>query len=118
MKRQTIKNAILLLLTVLLCISPLSGCKEQGSNEPTVPPVEQSTFEQLLGFESYEEITGARIRVGNMLGNIDINTDPQYITQGSGSIKIAVQGDYAEPTRHPYFMLDFLNTSVSKKIIA
>ena len=112
MKKQTMKNAILLLLSVLLCVSLLCSCKGDDSTESN-PPVQKSTFEQLLGFESYEEITGARIRVGNMLGNIDINTDPKYITQGSGSIRIAVQGDYSEAARHPYFMLDFLNTTAT-----
>ena len=106
------KNAILLLLTVLLCVSMLCSCKGKDA-APSTPPAQKSTYEQLLGFESYEEITGARIRVGNMLGNIDINTDPKYITQGNGSIRIAVQGDYAEPTRHPFFMLDFMNTTAA-----
>ena len=67
---------------------------------------------QLLGFESYEEITGTKLAMGNMLGRMEINTDTQYVTQGSGSLKITVQGDYGEEKRNPYLKFDFLNTTM------
>ncbi len=111
MKKQAFKNSILVLLAILLCVSSLSGCGEQQkAPEPTVPE-EKETFQQLFGFESYEEITGTKLAMGNMLGSMEINTDAQYLTQGSGSMKISVQGNYDEPAEHPYFKLDFLNTT-------
>ncbi|MBO5048800.1 MAG: hypothetical protein J6C41_00010 [Oscillospiraceae bacterium] len=65
----------------------------------------------LLGFDSYENITGARILTGNYLGRMQINTDPAYITQGKGSLLIQPQGDYSEPGKFPYLKLDFLNST-------
>ena len=65
----------------------------------------------LLGFDSYENITGARILTGNYLGRMQINTDPTYITQGKGSLLIQPQGDYSEPGKFPYLKLDFLNSA-------
>ena len=114
MKKQTLKSVMLALLTFLLCILCLCGCKEQQAPEPTVPD-QKETFMQLLGFESYEEITGAKLAMGKMLGRMEINTDAQYLTQGSGSVKLTVQGNYNEPSAHPYIKLDFLNTSCTMK---
>ena len=65
----------------------------------------------ILGFESYEQITGARIAVGNQLGRMEINTDPTYITQGKASLKVCPQGDYSRPGYEPYFKLDLLDTT-------
>ena len=110
MKKQTFKNVVLVLLAFVLCVSSLSGCEKQEAPEPTVPE-QKETFMQLLGFESYEEITGAKLAMGKMLGRMEINTDAQYLTQGSGSVKLTVQGNYNEPSAHPYIKLDFLNTS-------
>ncbi len=112
MKKQTLKSVMLALLTFLLCILCLCGCQEQQASEPTVPD-QKETFMQLLSFESYEEITGTKLAMGNMLGRMEINTDTQYVTQGSGSLKITVQGDYGEKKRNPYLKFDFLNTTVA-----
>ena len=111
MKKQTLKSVMLALLTFLLCILCLCGCKEQQAPEPTVPD-QKETFMQLLGFESYEEITGTKLAMGNMLGRMEINTDTQYITQGSGSLKITVQGNYGEAKKAPYLKFDFLNPTM------
>ncbi len=111
MKKHVFKKAISVLLALFLCVSPLSGCVGQTPTTPTEPPETNETAMQLLGFESYEEVTGTKIAVGNMLGEMEINTDKAYITQGDASMKVAVQGDYSKPNQHPYFKLDFLNTT-------
>ena len=98
------KKVLLILLALLLCISSLSGCeKEKVTDLP-----ESSVL--LMGFESYEEVVGSKIAIGNMLGRMEINTDKAYITPGSGSLKVCPQGFYNQPEYHPYFKLDFLNT--------
>ena len=99
-------KALLLLLVLALCISSLNGCKEE---QQIVEQPETSVL--LMGFESYEEVVGSKIAVGNMLGRMEINTDEAYITQGSGSLKVRPQGFYNQPEYHPYFKLDFLNTA-------
>ena len=82
------------------------------SGEPVEDPEPLPDNENLiLGFESYQQITGARIAVGNQLGRMEINTDPNYITQGKASLKVSPQGDYSRPGFEPYFKLDLLNTT-------
>ena len=98
-------KVLLILLALLLCVSSLNGCKkEEVVNE--LP----ETSVLLMGFESYEEVVGSKIAVGNMLGRMEINRDEAYITQGSGSLKVRPQGFYNQPEYHPYFKIDFLNT--------
>ena len=110
MKKQVLKRAIPILLVLVLLVSSFAGCKKkQEASTPDVP--EQKTQEQLLGFESYEELTGAKLAMGNMLGSIQVNTDMQYVTQGSSSIKVSVQGEYGAYENHPFLKLDFLNTT-------
>ena len=98
-------KVLLILLSLLLCVSSLNGCKEE---ENTKLP---ETSVLLMGFESYEEVVGSKIAIGNMLGRMEINTDEAYITQGSGSLKVCPQGFYSQPEYHPYFKLDFLNSA-------
>ena len=109
MKKQLFKKMLWMLLALLLCASSLTGCKKgQGKEEETA---KKSKVVQLLGFESYEEFTGAKIKIGNMLGDMNINTDKKYISQGKGSLQVQPQGDYSEQRKYPYFALDFLNTT-------
>ena len=99
------KKAALIFLALLLCLSSLAGCKEKKSAETP------ETSVLLMGFESYEDVVGSRIAMGNMLGRMEINTDEAYITEGSGSLKVLPQGFYNQPDYHPYFKLDFMNTT-------
>ena len=109
MKKRLFKKMLWMLLALLLCASSLTGCKKgQGKEEETA---KKSKVVQLLGFESYEEFTGAKIKIGNMLGDMNINTDKKYISQGKGSLQVQPQGDYSEQRKYPYFALDFLNTT-------
>ena len=82
-----------------------SGSLEE---EPEAVPEDENL---ILGFESYAQITGARIAVGNQLGRMEINTDSRYIKQGKASLKVCPQGDYNLPGIEPYFKLDLLNTT-------
>ena len=112
MKNKAFKNALLVLLALVLCLSSLNGCRpsQEDQNQPTQPDAKPE-FMQLLGFDSYEEVTGAKIAMGNTLGKMGINTDPAYITQGAGSLMVQPQGDYSLPKLHPFLKLDFLNTT-------
>ncbi|MBQ3583202.1 MAG: hypothetical protein IJA27_00640, partial [Lachnospiraceae bacterium] len=66
---------------------------------------------QLLGFESYEEVTGTKILVGNQLGEMAINQKDDFITEGQGSLMVRPQGDYNDRASYPYFQLDFLDST-------
>ncbi|MBP3663556.1 MAG: hypothetical protein J6J03_00180, partial [Tyzzerella sp.] len=112
MKKQIMKKIMWMLMVLLLGATSLTGCKKEQVEEEKKPQQEEkAAYVQLLGFDSYEEFTGARISIGNMLGKMDINTDKQYITQGKGSLEVNPQGNYDKVRKHPYFKLDFLNTT-------
>ena len=135
MKKDIMKKSLLILLALILACAALTGCggqtpapsesaAEESSAEPSDEPAsepaqdvpqEQPTEMKLLGFESYEEFTGSKVLIGNMLGRIEVNTDPQYITEGSASIMFRPQGDYTQPAKHPFFKIDFLNTTAATR---
>ena len=83
---------------------------QSGGTEQTPDAVEDSE-NLILGFESYAQVTGAKIATGNMIGKMAINTDPSYITQGKGSFMVCTQGDYGVQGKDPYFTLDMLDTT-------
>ena len=83
---------------------------QSGGTEET-PDVMPDSENMILGFESYAQITGAKLAVSNDLGRMEINTDPAYITQGKASLKVCPQGDYSISGKDPYFKLDLLDTT-------
>ena len=83
----------------------------QSGDEKEEPEVVPENENLILGFESYEEVTGAKIAVGNQLGRMEINTDSRYVKQGKASLKVCPQGDYSIPGAEPYFKLDLLNST-------
>lgn len=83
---------------------------QSGGTEET-PDVVEDSENLILGFESYAQVTGAKIATGNMIGRMAINTDPSYITQGKGSFMVSAQGDYGVQGKDPYFTLDLLDTT-------
>ena len=83
----------------------------QSGGIVTPPVVAPDSANLILGFDSYKQVTGARIAIGNQLGRMEINTDAKYITQGTGSLKVCPQGDYSVPRNEPYFKLDLWNTT-------
>ncbi len=83
---------------------------QSGGTEQT-PDVVPDSENLILGFESYGELTGAKLAVGNMLGRMEFNTDRNYITQGNASLKVSPQGDYNSQGSQPYFKLDLLDTT-------
>ena len=111
MKNTKMKNLLLVIMAIVLCVSSLSGCRNQEVTETTEGPEIQATFLQLLGFDSYDEVAGTGIALGKRFGSMGINTDEKYITQGTGSLMVSIQGDYTDPNAHPFMKLDFLNTT-------
>ena len=84
---------------------------QSGGTEETPDDAVPDSEDLILGFESYAQITGAKIATGNMMGRMEINTDPSYITQGKASFKVCPQGDYSISGKDPYFKLDLLDTT-------
>lgn len=61
--------------------------------------------ESLLSFDSYENITGAGLRVSKLLGETQVNTDATYITEGNGSWMIRPEGDYGDKDGYAWFRM-------------
>lgn len=83
----------------------------QSGGAIELPEVVPDSEDLIFGFDSYAQITGAKIATGNMLGRMEINTDPSYISQGKASLKVCSQGDYSVSGKDPYFKLDLLDTT-------
>jgi len=84
---------------------------QSGGTEEAPDDVVPDSENLILGFESYAQITGAKIATGNMIGRMEINKDSRYISQGKASLKVVPQGDYSVPGKDPYFKLDLLDTT-------
>ncbi len=104
---------IIVLLAVLIAAGVFAALKVLNKSEETVAEEKDSKIVQLLSFDSYEEITGTKIRLENEFGNIDVNRDKKFITEGEGSMAVFPQGDYNRPTWNPYMMLDCRDTTMA-----
>lgn len=70
-----------------------------------IPSVDSEKAELLMGFDSYEEITQAGLRVSPLLGGTRVNTDKRYVSQGDASWMIQPEGDYGDPKGYPWFRM-------------
>ncbi len=73
-------------------------------------PSEADT-EVLLSFNSYNEITGAGLRMGTQFGETILNGDASFITEGTGSWLVRPQGDYGEVENYPSFQMRCFDSS-------
>ncbi len=115
MKNRFFKKMMVGLIALCFGAALLSGCNNkkpvekppEETNEPDEPdePAKEEGI-QLLSFESYEEITGTKIRLGNQLGKVTVNTDETYLTEGKGSMLVRPQGDYGNRDINPYIQFD------------
>ncbi len=112
MKNKRLNIAfIIILLAVLVGAGVFAAVKLLNQPTDAVVEQEESNRVQLLTFDSYEELTGTKIRLENAFGKISMNKDKTYITEGDGSIAIYPQGDYTRETWNPYMQLDCMNTT-------
>jgi hypothetical protein len=72
------------------------------------------SLETLMTFNTYYEIQQVMV-LGNLLGRASVNTDQNYITQGSGSMRLEVSGDYNSVNAYPFFSINCQKSSVSTK---
>lgn len=75
-----------------------------GSGTPVSSPI-ASDGTVLMHFDSYEEITGAGLRVRALLGQTAVNKDAAYVSEGTGSWKIVPEGDYGDSHGAPWFRM-------------
>ncbi len=99
--------ALVVIVSIVLLF--VLGGKEVSKDKPN-NPIKKDT-EMLLSFDSYKEITGAQVFLGNDFGETFINTDKEYITEGKGSWLIKPQGDYGKEA-YPYFRMNCFNTTI------
>ena len=105
-KRIGIVNLVLVMLFLLLVSV---GCQSQKQSSGENQKAKET--ELLFSFDSYQEIVGAKIQLGNQFGATTINADDKYITQGEGSWLVKPQGNYQKPTVEPYFTFNCNETT-------
>ena len=106
MKKLFINIFLVLVACGILCSCGKKGNAVQEHKEP-----EKAETELIFSFESYKDITGTKLRVGEELGKTAINTDEEYITDGKASWMIMPQGDYGKETGYPFFEMQCLGTT-------
>ena len=106
MKKLFINIFLVLVACGILCSCGKKGNVVQEQKEP-----EKAETELIFSFESYKDITGTKLRVGEELGKTAINTDEEYITDGKASWMIMPQGDYGKETGYPFFEMQCLGTT-------
>ena len=84
--------------------------RQTDASSSVAVPSETGT-EILLSFDSYDEITGAGLRMGTQFGETVLNGDTQFITQGTGSWLVKPQGNYGEAENYPYFQMRCYDSS-------
>lgn len=97
-----VKKIIALLACAFLL--PAAGCAPadgdgNGGTEGTV-----SMYRQVSGFETTEEFFPMDFE--NRFGQIRLNTDKSYVTEGSASAKLEVWGDFRDSTADPYMIVN------------
>lgn len=87
------KKLLYLLLTAVVavgCLTAFAGCGEKETPQKIVNDAPEG-YVTLKKFDSWREMQHCHYSVN--FGSVKINTDPQYITDGSGSAKITAEGD-------------------------
>ncbi len=109
-----------LLLASLCLIIPLASCGKGGGTASSPSgekpsdgentPMSDRESELLLGFDTYDEITGAGLKLSKLFGATAVNRDKKFIRQGDGSWEVRPEGDYAADG-FPSFRMRFGNMS-------
>ena len=111
-KTSSSSNASVTGNTSLEVIKNSAAGSSGTSGIPEVPDVSVGPKEELIfSFESYKDITGTALKVGNQIGETNINKDEQFVTQGSASWLVKPQGDYGKENAYPYFRMKCLDTT-------
>ena len=97
-----VKKIIALLACAFLL--PAAGCAPAdeeggGGTEGTI-----SMYRQVSGFETTEEFFPMDFE--NRFGQIRLNTDKSYVTEGNASAKLEVWGDFRDSTADPYMIVN------------
>ena len=116
MKKNFAKSKIILLIVVLLLLVCTGAGLAWNFLRPTDQKVEKPIGEKtetevIFSFESYGDITGTSIRVGNQFGATQINKDREYITDGEASWMVKPQGSYYTKETYPYFQMSCSNST-------
>ena len=98
------KTFTYIFLLIMVCgLLGACGKEKQVSNK--------AETELIFSFESYKDITGTKLRVGEQIGKTAINKDDKYVTDGKASWMIQPQGDYGKENGYPYFEMQCLGTT-------
>lgn len=109
MRKRIVNKVFTVVLLLIICAIAMIGCQKKPTGEEKKP----STKVQLLSFDSYDEIAGTKIALENQFGRIEINKDKAYITEGTGSMKVQPQGNYAKPSLSPYVQFDCVESTMA-----
>ena len=98
---------ITMFVFTILCV----GCQKKGLISQKPQEQKEDTSELILAFDSVRELTGTRIRLENQFGATEINTDKNYITEGTGSWLVKPQGNYENADAFPYVVFSCIDST-------
>ncbi|MBQ3571800.1 MAG: hypothetical protein IJA15_03115, partial [Clostridia bacterium] len=102
------KKIFIVLLAVCSMVCTTIGLTACGNTSQQ--PVKEK-IETIVSFDDYNDVLLTLRKLGNSFGRTEINKDMTYITQGTGSLKVQPEGDYAHPDKIPYLLFGFVGTS-------
>ena len=114
MKMKKTHKIILLVLMIALVSVLGVGCKKTSQNGKESNSEEKGKVEQLLSFDSFEEITGTEIFLSGLFGETAVNTDKKFVTEGKASWMVKPEGDYGNPYSYdakPSFKMKCVDTT-------
>ncbi len=125
MKNKAIKRILLSLFSITLLTTTFIGCSGCSNEENPNEGKDNATYGLVADFENYDEIR--KFTFEWYFGAASINTDPQYITNGNGSLKVTdtdktatvtiplkndlAQNDYSDTSKLQEIQLDLYNAS-------
>jgi hypothetical protein len=93
------KRIILLVLVSFMLFIP-AACGEKEVNETN------NSTRVLMSFDDYWEVQSIVRTWGNLFGRAEINTDKQYVKEGTGSLHVQPAGDYNSENAYPFILID------------
>ena len=113
-KNEKVKLAILIGVLIVLfgvAVGFILQFIKPASVKPGKEEEVQAENHLLFSFESYEEITGAKVRFINNFGATSINKDKAFITEGNASWLLQPEGSYAKPNDYPTIQLNCVGST-------
>lgn len=97
-KRKTIISALSMLLAGCVTLS-VSNLSYATAEKDTLQTETISTYERISSYETVQDVMESVY--ASWFGKADLNSDPQYISEGVGSVRLEVWGSFFTGTVNP-----------------